>query len=128
MRLFWALVGSAVSIALIIAIVNLRINFSDPTSDGERVGVIIKLVPQGVMNDSWEAELVRGGLNGGNGGFSVQPFDFTVPSRLVDQVRAALASGQEVHIHYSASIFYSALLTDSGGHYLTSIDPLKKAP
>lgn len=47
------------------------------TEKGEKIGNIVKLGKQGMLIKTNEAELIRGGLNGGNGSFG-KPFDFTI--------------------------------------------------
>ena len=101
------------------------INATDP-GEGEKVGQVIKLTNQGVFSTTWEAELIRGGLSNGSGGFGVKPFDFTVPNKLAEKVREYMENQTEVKIKYHSSGIYNLFSTDSGGHYLVSIEPLKK--
>ncbi len=47
------------------------------TERGEKIGNIVKIGKQGLLIKTNEAELIRGGLNNGNGSFG-RPFDFTI--------------------------------------------------
>ena len=71
---------------------------------GERIGTIVKLSQEGILNKTWEIEIVRGGLNAGQGGFGVKPFYATVPekykSTLLPQLQDAFNRQIEVKIGY----------------------------
>ncbi len=56
--------------------------------NGEKVGQIIKLNRQGFFCKTYEAELIRGGLNNGSGAASTL-FDFTIEDeRLIPAVQS----------------------------------------
>jgi hypothetical protein len=70
--------------------------------DGEKVGTIVKSSTHGFLPgcQSYEAELVRGGLNSGTGVMGA-PFDFTVETpELKAQVDEALNNQTEVKVYY----------------------------
>lgn len=93
------------------------------TGQGEKVGQIIKLNRQGVFCKTWEAELIRGGLNNGSGAASTL-FDFTIEdSRLVQEVQNALDGQYEVKIHYNME-WTTACRSDSAEHFLQRIERL----
>lgn len=90
---------------------------------GEKVGQIIKLNKQGFFYQTWEAEIIRGGLNNGSGASSTL-FNFTIedPS-LVPAVQAALDGQYEVKITYNME-FATWGRSDSGDHFLNRIERL----
>jgi hypothetical protein len=76
-----------------------KTNFSHGT--GTKVGQVVKLSKQGWLRDTWEGQIVRGGLNAGSGGFSTVPFDFTVESEdLAKRVDELMRQQTEVVISY----------------------------
>lgn len=93
------------------------------TGDGEKVGQIIKLNKQGAFCQSWEAELIRGGLNNGSGASSTV-FDFTIEDpHLVPAIQAALDGQYEVKIKYHMEM-NTLCRSDSQSHFLTSVERL----
>lgn len=93
--------------------------------NGEKIGVIVKLAKTGIFCKTWEAELIRGGLNAGSGVFS-QPFYFTIEDEsLVPVIKDALENQKEIKIHYSSEAV-SFCRSDSGSHFLTSVDAVEK--
>ncbi len=94
------------------------------TGRGEKVGQIIKLNKQGLFCQTWEAELIRGGLNNGSGASSTV-FDFTIEDPdLVPAVQAALDGQYEVKIHYNME-WSKACRSDSGDHFLNRVERLQ---
>lgn len=94
---------------------------------GEKIGQIIRLHRVGLLNETWEGELIRGGLQGGSGAIGVQPFHFTVSDNnpeLVKQVQAALRTQAEVLVTYDLPVMFSLMSSDSGA-FLTSITFVK---
>lgn len=69
-------------------------------SNGERVGTIVKIAKEGGIFKTYEAELIRGGLNGGTGVIG-KPFDFTIiDTTLLPVAYQALQENKEVKITY----------------------------
>lgn len=94
------------------------------TGRGEKVGQIIKLNRQGVFCQTWEAELIRGGLNNGSGAASTL-FHFTIEDqRLVPGVQAALDGQYEVKIFYNMELT-SCCRSDSQDHFLNKVERLE---
>lgn len=94
---------------------------------GEKIGQIVKLSSQGIMCATWEGQLIRGGMTGGSGTIGAQPFDFTIESKeMADKAQQFMADQTEVVIKYRMEGVYSACRSDSGGHFLVSIEPAKK--
>jgi hypothetical protein len=95
------------------------------TGDGEKIGMVTKLAKQGVMCPTYEGEIVRGGLNGGSG-VNGASFHFTVESEdMAKKVKEAMEGQKEVKITYSSE-FATLCRSDSGNHFLTSIDVIEK--
>ena len=88
---------------------------------GEKIGVITKLAKNGTFCQTWEAEIVRGGLNGGSGVVG-QPFDFTIEDeQLVTQIKEALDNQKEVKIFYHSEGM-TFCRSNSGDHFLTKVE------
>lgn len=95
--------------------------------DGQKIGQIVKLSKVGIVKETWEGQLIRGGMSGGSGSFGTVPFDFTVDSIiLLPKVQAAMSNQTEVIISYRSEFVYSAFRSDSSGHFLTGIEEVKK--
>lgn len=70
------------------------------TETGEKIGNIVKFGKTGFLCSTYEAELIRGGLNNGNGSFG-KSFEFTVEDKeMVSKINDALDKQQEVKIKY----------------------------
>lgn len=93
--------------------------------EGEKVGTIVKMARTGLLCDTWEAELIRGGFTSGSGAMGVTPFDFTLAESQVDTVRKLMERNVEVKLHYRSQLASSPCKTDTG-HFLESITPLGK--
>lgn len=91
------------------------------TGDGEKVGTIIKLSKQGGICKTWEAQMIRGGMNAGSGGFGIAPFDFTIEDeRQLQAVQEAFDKQYEVRVHYKTEMAYWPCRSDSG-YFLQNI-------
>lgn len=94
--------------------------------DGEKVGQIVKLAKVGMMAKTWEAEIVRGGFQAG-GGVNGQAFDFTVENEAdANRLRSFMEAQREVTIKYRSEGVWSSWRSESGGHFLVSIDTAVK--
>lgn len=92
--------------------------------DGEKVGQIVKLSKVGMINKTWEGQIVRGGFTDG-GGVNGTAFDFTVEDNaLAAEVLKFMESRTEVRIKYTTEGIASGLRTESSAHFLTSIKAL----
>jgi len=86
-------------------------------SQGEKIGQIVRLNKSGILCDTWEGQLIRGGMSGGSGTVGIQPFDFTVEDEsLIPVLQEYLENQTEVLIKYRSEGVYSVFRTDSGGH------------
>lgn len=93
---------------------------------GEKIGQIVRVERTGILCQTWEAQILRGGLSQGSGAFGA-PFHFTITtSELADAVTKAMREQTEVLIRYRApGVFYSRCSSDSRGVYLESIIPVR---
>ncbi len=88
---------------------------------GEKNGTITKLANTGLFCKTWEAEIIRGGLNSGSGVIGAA-FDFTIEDdALLKKVQQAFDQQREVRIHYRTEVV-TFCRSDSSDHFLTSIE------
>lgn len=91
---------------------------------GTKVGTVIKLSQHGFLDSckTWEGELLRGGMQGGSGGFSTTPLHFTVNDpALLKQVQQALDEQYEVEVTYTEYFGPMPCASNSQGYFLGSI-------
>lgn len=87
---------------------------------GEKIGHLTKVARQGVVCPTWEAEIVRGGMNGGSG-VNGQSFDFTVSSDAeAEQLRQAMVAQKEVKISYRSEAM--TFCSSDSNHFLTKME------
>ncbi len=108
----------------LIFIVGCGINPSPGT--GEKVGQIVKIANRGLIWKTFEAELIRGGMSGGSGSFGTTPFDFTIEDAdMAKKAEGYMNSQTEVKIKYRMEGVWACARSESDGHFLISIEPLK---
>lgn len=108
---------------LVVSMLGLSLTACKDMGNGEKVGQIVKLSKYGFFCKTYEAQIIRGGLNNGSGASGLA-FDFTIEDeKLVPAVQAALDSQTEVKIHYNTEAA-TACRSESGDHFLQSIVPL----
>lgn len=91
-------------------------------TEGSKVGTVIKLSQQGIVCKTWEGELLRGGMQGGSGGFSTTPLHFTVnDSGLLKATQDALEGQYEVDVKYVEYFGPMDCSSNSAATFLTSI-------
>ena len=92
-------------------------------SVGEKTGVIVKFAKEGMFFNSWEGELIRGGMNSGSGVFG-KPFNFTVEDeKLIPIIQSALENQKEVRIHYHIESFvWPTRAEDQSEGFIDSIE------
>lgn len=103
-------------------------------SEGERVGTITKFSHKGLACKTYEGELVMGGMrtvkSRNSHGDTVTSlgsnvFEFTVEdATLVDQIKAAMETGQAVRLEYKQEMFYNPCRSDTG-YFITGVKPLQ---
>lgn len=82
---------------------------------------MVKLGKRGAFCKTYEAEIVRGGLNNGSGGVSATAFEFTIEDQgLVDLVQDAFDKQYEIKVsaHAEAASFCRS---DSASMFATGI-------
>lgn len=90
------------------------------TGPGEKIGVLTKVASHGLFCQTWEAQIVRGGLNTGSGVMG-QPFDFTIEQDdMAQTAQAALNKQQTVKIYYHSEA-NSFCRSESDSHFLDKI-------
>jgi prepilin-type N-terminal cleavage/methylation domain-containing protein len=95
--------------------------FNNP-ADGTKIGQIVKVTHSGILCKTWEAELIRGGMNNGSGAFGVQPFNFTISDdSTAGKVIQFMNDQTEVIIDYKTKGIYSPFTSDSHGNFLINI-------
>jgi hypothetical protein len=114
-----------VLLAILVCFAGCGINF-DP-GNGEKIGQIVKVSHEGIYTETWEAQLIRGGLTSGSGAFGTVPFNFTIEDEaLVKKVQGYMQNQTEVIIKYRIEGIYSRFRSGSQGHFLVSIEPAAK--
>jgi len=112
-------------LALLVCFAGCGVNTSP--GDGEKIGQIVKVSHEGVFANTWEAQLIRGGLTGGTGAFGTVPFDFTIEDEAtVKKVQMYMQNQTEVIIKYRIEGIYSRFRSGSSGYFLVSIEPAAK--
>ncbi len=93
------------------------------TGNGQKIGTITRLNKRGVFCQTWEGEIIRGGLNTGSGVMGTA-FHFTIEDQnLVPLVERAMNTQQEVKITFrSEGVTFCR--SDSESYFLTKIEPL----
>lgn len=87
-------------------------------SDGSRVGTVTKFSQKGLMQKSWEGELLMGGLktkhtdSGTVGVANVWEFTVVDPT-IVPQVQSALENGTPVLMKYHQTALYNPFQRDT---------------
>lgn len=96
---------------------------------GQKVGHIVKLAKEGMIFDTWEGELIRGGLTDGSGSFG-NSFHFVIEDeRLVDVALSVMEANQEVIIYYHCELFSSFARSEhSEPHFVDRIEIINKGP
>lgn len=85
---------------LALALIPLMLTGCGSRGNGDKIGVIVKMAQEGILCQTWEGEIVRGGMAGGTG-VNGQSFHFTVEDQsLVKKLQDAMNDRKEVRIHY----------------------------
>lgn len=117
---FFLLIGIFFFLMVVIIPVSLTYIYN---SHGEQTGNIYKLYKDGLFHTTYEGELVRGGLNNGNGSFG-KSLDFTIsPSNklLWKEAQAAFQKQTPVIISYKHSWICSRWVSAQDCNFVTNI-------
>lgn len=94
------------------------------TENGEKIGTIVKLAKEGMFIGTYEAELIRGGMNNGNGSFG-KSFHFTVEDRrLLPIINQSLEQQKTIKIKYHSEAF-TALGRSEGRTFVDKVEIIK---
>jgi hypothetical protein len=94
------------------------------TSEGEKIGTLVKIAKEGVIIGTWECELIRGGMNSGSGSFG-NAFHFTIEdNRLLAIAQEAMRQQSEVKIRYHKE-FATLARTENDNYFLDDIEVIK---
>ncbi len=118
------LISVAVATFCLLSLASCGVNTSP--GNGEKVGTIVRVSKVGMANDTWEGELIRGGMSNGSGSFGAVPFHFTIEKD--DMAKLAekyMREGTEVTIKYRQEGVWSVTRSESGGTFLETIVPQK---
>lgn len=108
---------------MVIALLPLFLAACWETGNGEKVGTITRLNKRGFFCQTWEGEIIRGGLNTGSGVMGAA-FHFTIEDqRLVPIVQKMMDTQQEVKIRFRSEAI-SFCRSDSNSYFLVAIEPL----
>lgn len=106
---------------ILIAVMAISLTGCGDCGNEAHVGSVIKLGKTGAFCKTWEAEIVRGGLNNGSGGVSTTAFNFTIEDpKLVDLVQDAFDKQYEIKVS-AHSEGASWCRSDSGSMFATEI-------
>ena len=124
-RVGFVLIFGTIGLMILFLVAMPFVGFNSNPGYGQKVGQIVRMTNEGIVCKTYEAQLIRGGLNDGSGAFGIKSFEFTVPEHLTDKVQAALDKQIEVVIDYDTNFFYATCNSGSSGNYLTKIKPFK---
>ena len=114
-------------IGLVIVCVFAFSGFNTSPGTGEKIGQLVKVGQEGMFYDTWEGQLIRGGMVDGSGSIGVKPFNFTIENEeLVKLAQQYMKNQTEVVVRYRIEGWYGRSRTESEGVFLTGIEPLKK--
>ena len=117
---FFLLIGIFFFLMVVIIPVSLTYIYN---SHGEQTGNIYKLYKDGLFHTTYEGELVRGGLNNGNGSFG-KSLDFTISAsntKLWNEAQEAFQKQTPVIISYKHSWFCSRWVSAQDCNFVTKI-------
>lgn len=106
---------------LLVAALSIALTGCGDCGNEAHVGSVVKLGKTGAICKTWEAEIVRGGLNNGSGGVSATAFSFTIEDEaLVKLVQDAFDKQYEIKVeaHDEAA---TLCRSDSGEKFATAI-------
>lgn len=106
---------------IMVAALSIALTGCGDCGNESHVGSVVKLGKTGAFCKTYEAEIVRGGLNNGSGGVSATAFEFTIEDqKLVDLVQDAFDRQYEIKVtaHNEA---VSWCRSNSGSKFATAI-------
>lgn len=118
------MIRNAVLFSLVVAFMGACTCNTQPGT-GEKIGQVVKLSKVGIRCQTWEGQLIRGGMNGGSGSFGTVPFDFTI-ERESDAalVQHFMETQTEIRLRYRTDFLRSACASESDNHFFESAVPV----
>jgi hypothetical protein len=115
----------SITIASIIA-ASISLSGCYETKSGQKIGVITKLAQEGLFVKTWEAEMIRGGIQNGSG-VNGGSFHFTIENpELLEKVKQAMDTQTEVEISYSKEAI--TFIRSESDYFLKDIKSQKPSP
>lgn len=99
------------------------------TKEGEKIGSIVKLAKEGIIFNTWEGQLIRGGLQSGSGSFGAVPFNFTVEDEdTLIRLKKALEDQKEIKVKYHRELVVAFWRSDrsADNYFVDSFEEIKK--
>lgn len=82
--------------------------------EGKKIGQIVKIGQHGMFCSTYEAEIIRGGLNGGSG-VNGLALDFSITDqKLYEQLIEAMEKQQEIELSYTRGKFWGLCTGETG--------------
>ena len=96
------------------------------TSEGKKIGQITAIAQQGLIIKTWEAQIVRGGINNGSG-VTGQVTHFTVENNpeLVKKLTNSMNNGTEVEVTFHEELV-SLFRSESGSMFADSAEIIER--
>lgn len=97
------------------------------TTNGDKIGSIVKCAYEGLFIKTYECEIIRGGLASGGGSFG-KSFDFTVEDKsLIPIIQRSMDEQKEVKIKYHKEFATLWRTETSDNSFLNSIEIINGA-
>jgi len=109
-----------IAVVLIIFMITVGCGHGISSGDGKKIGQVIQMGQHGMVCQTYEGKIVRGGFGNGSG---VQGgvFDFTVENpKIIDQLNKAMEDRSEIEITYKKVTFSSVCACESD-HFVTEV-------
>lgn len=111
-------------IGLLAALLLVGCGINSSPGQTDKIGTIVRVGKVGIMTETWEAQLVRGGFQNGSGAQGAA-FNFTIEDYQMAQLcKKYMEEGREVKITYRSEWIYSQWRSESGGDFLIKVEPL----
>lgn len=99
--------------------------FNSPGT-GEVIGRIVRVQQVGVLNKTWEAQIIRGGLHEGTGVLG-STLSFTIENESqAKSLEKYVTLGTEVRLAYRTELICSKIRSESGGYFVVDVVQILK--
>lgn len=111
------------SICVIISLMMFGCGKGINSGEGRKIGQIVKIGQHGAFCSTYEAEIIRGGLNGGSG-VNGLALDFSITDqKLFEQLTEAMEMQQEIELYYQKG-FLRGICTGETNYFATGFKVL----